>query len=389
MIRKYMTGAAALLFCIMLAGCQGASPAPAQEGSGDIEDPAAVGEAEQEGEEEGISEDATGEGIGSLEYAVDVPETDEELSFYQKLAGGQKVRILVAGDSLATGFTIENEEEKWTSLLKTDLEEFYGSQVEMDNVSLGKCDSYAVYGTIMEYDPEEPADLVILCCGYNDESTEDLALYYETAVRGIRHRFDTASLICVLPSCEKEYTDKITKIREIAEHYDAVIADTIGPFMDHVSEYSDDGVHPNAKGAQVYAGVLEDAISAQTAEGRIRDQGDETPINETAAAMDYTTWYSVDSMVREDETTWVLEGFFCDNAVIGMDMVWQAGDNHMTMKEGDTVLAEWSGTQNDDFAFRYIKTVAESLTVSGDLKLVFGSENQADGFRGILVSEAQ
>ena len=34
----------------------------------------------------------------------------------------------------------------------------------------------------------------------------------------------------------------------------------------------------------------------------------------------------VDSMVREDDTTWVLEGFFCDNAVIGMDMVWQVQD---------------------------------------------------------------
>jgi hypothetical protein len=59
------------------------------------------------------------------------------------------------------------------------------------------------------------------------------------------------------------------------------------------------------------------------------------------------------------------------------------------MKEGDTVLAEWRGTQKDNFTFRYIKTVTDSLTVSGDLKLVFGSADQADGFRGILVSEAQ
>lgn len=67
---------------------------------------------------------------------------EAEDSFYQKLADGFDVNVLVVGDSIAEG---GQGEKGWCVLLQNDLRKTYGNSVSFTNVSMGGNASYAGY----------------------------------------------------------------------------------------------------------------------------------------------------------------------------------------------------------------------------------------------------
>lgn len=78
---------------------------------------------------------------------------------------------------------------------------------------------------------------------------------YESIIRAIRSRYPDCSIISILESSQREYTDKMTTIQSICEHYGIPVADTIAAFNNsgkNYEELSGDGVHPNDAGQGIY-----------------------------------------------------------------------------------------------------------------------------------------
>ena len=93
-----------------------------------------------------------------------------------------------------------------------------------------------------------------------------LSTNYEAIIRAIERKYPDCSIISILESSQREYTEKMTIIQNLCSHYEIPIADTIAAF--HNSDISYDGltedkVHPNDAGQQIYFETVKACIDAQ------------------------------------------------------------------------------------------------------------------------------
>ena len=123
-------------------------------------------------------------------------------SFYQKLADGLDVNILVVGDSISRGLGASRKDLRWVNMLAESLRETYGVEVTLTNKSLSGNTSYAGYVSLMALDDEVDYDLVIVCFAQNDDEY-NFSLYYESILRAAKLQYPKASVLCILESCQK------------------------------------------------------------------------------------------------------------------------------------------------------------------------------------------
>lgn len=127
-------------------------------------------------------------------------------------------------------------------------------------------------------------DLAIICYGQNDR-TDGFSTNYESIIRTIRTKYPDCSIISILESSQREYTEKMTTIQSICEHYGIPVADTIDAFNNSGKAYDDlssDGVHPNDAGQEIYfetvKAVIDDNVAAST--GKMKDTDVINVVNE-------------------------------------------------------------------------------------------------------------
>lgn len=70
---------------------------------------------------------------------------EAEDSFYQKLADGFDVNVLIVGDFIGAGTGTETDGQQWYTQLQTYLRTVNKSKVSVTNVSMGGNASYAGY----------------------------------------------------------------------------------------------------------------------------------------------------------------------------------------------------------------------------------------------------
>lgn len=165
--------------------------------------------------------------------------------------------------------------------------------------------SYAGYVRTMVLNDDVDYDLAIICYGQND-ATDGFSTNYESIIRAIRSKYSDCSIISILESSQREYTEKMTTIQNICEHYSIPVADTIADFNNSEKAYDDltgDGVHPNEAGQEIYFEtvklVIEDNVAAST--GKMADID---VINADVHRFDNFIWYGVDTdFERVDDTT--------------------------------------------------------------------------------------
>ena len=201
------------------------------------------------------------------EEAEALKQKEAEDSFYQKMADGFDVNVLVVGDSIAEGGQGENG---WCTLLQNNLRKTYNNRVSFTNVSMGGNASYAGYVRTMALNDDVGYDLAIICYGQND-GADGFSTNYESIIRAIRSKYPDCSIISILESSRREYTEKMTTIQSICEHYSIPVADTIAAFNNSGKAYDDltgDGVHPNEAGQEIYfetvKTVIDDNVAAST-----------------------------------------------------------------------------------------------------------------------------
>lgn len=198
-----------------------------------------------------------------------------EDSFYQKLSDGFDVNVLVVGDSIGAGAGTETDGQQWFKQLQAYLRTVNKASASVTNVSMGGNTSYAGYVRTMELDDDIDYDLAIICYGQND-ALQGLDVYYEAMVQAIKSKFPNCSIISILESSQRDYTSNITTIQSICDHYGIPVADTIAAFNNSGKDYEDlsnDGVHPNDTGQEIYyetvKNVIDENVAAST--GKMED----------------------------------------------------------------------------------------------------------------------
>ena len=312
---------------------------------------------------------------------------ETEDSFYQKLEDGFDVNILIIGDSIGEGIGASSSNSFWVPLLQADLKKSYGgSKVSFTNVSMGGNTSYAGYVRTMALDDDVNYDLAIVCYGQND-STDGFSTNYESIIRAIKGKYPDCSIISILESSQREYTEKMTTIQSICEHYSIPVADTIAAFNNSGKAYDDlsnDGVHPNDAGQEIYfetvKSVIDDNVAAST--GKMADVD---VINADVHKFDNFVWYDASSdFERVDDTTFTIS--VSATGVLGIDYTFESGDNKADIYVDGELFESPTVTFDYDFSQRHILVVSDDCTVENEIKVVFTSKEQADGFKGMCFS---
>ena len=309
-----------------------------------------------------------------------------EDSFYQKLTDGFDVNVLVVGDSIGAGAGTETDGQQWFKQLQAYLRTVNKASVSVTNVSMGGNTSYAGYVRTMALYDDIDYDLAIICYGQND-ALQGLDVYYEAMVQAIKNKYPNCSIVSILESSQRDYTSNITTIQSICDHYGIPVADTIAAFNNSGKAYDDlsnDGVHPNDAGQEIYyetvKNVIDENVAAST--GKMEDAA---VINADVHKFDNFIWYGADTdFERVDDTTFTLNA--SASGILGIDYTFESGDNKADIYVDGELYKSPTVTFNYDFSQRHIMVVSDDCTVEKEIKVVFNSKEQADGFQGMCFS---
>ena len=319
------------------------------------------------------------------EKQIALKQKEAKDSFYQKLVDGFDVNVLIVGDSIAEN---GQGEKGWCTLLQNSLRKTYNNRVSFTNVSMGGNASYAGYVRTMALNDDVDYDLAIICYGQND-GLDGFSTNYESIIRAIRSKYPdcSCSIISILESSQREYTEKMTTIQSICEYYSIPVADTIAAFNNSGKAYDDltgDGVHPNEVGQEIYfetvKAVIDDNVAAST--GKMADTD---VINADVHKFDNFVWYDASSdFERVDDTTFTIST--SASGILGIDYTYESGDNKADIYVDGELFESPTVTFDYDFSQRHILVVSDDCTVKNEIKVVFNTKEQADGFKGMCFS---
>lgn len=320
------------------------------------------------------------------EKAAALKQKKADDSFYQKLSDGFDVNVLIVGDSIGTGAGKETDGLQWFKQLQSYLRTVNKASVAVTNISMGGNTSYAGYVRTMDLEDSTDYDLAIICYGQNDRS-DGFSTYYESIIQAIKKKYPDCSIISILESSQREYTEKMTTIQSICDHYGIPVADTIAAFNNSGKSYDDltkDGVHPNDAGQTIYyetvKAVIDENVAAST--GKMEDA---EVINGDVHKFDNFIWYGADTdFERVDDTTFTLNTSV--SGILGIDYTFESGDNKADIYVDGELYKSPTVTFNYDFSQRHIMVVSDDCTVEKEIKVVFNSKEQADGFQGMCFS---
>lgn len=304
-------------------------------------------------------------------------------SFYQKLADGFDVNILIVGDSISEPIG----DTSWVSILSNTMRQEYRVRVCVTNVSMGGNASYAGYTRVNALDDGVDYDLAVLCYGQND-STEDFSLYYESMIRAIYQKYEGCSVISILESSQREYTEKMVAIQEIAAYYNIPVVDTIAAFNDsgyNYVELSDDGVHPNDTGKEIYAESILNTIYSCVEEDRGYDSRPEA-MTSGVEAFDTFRYVSAEEFEVVDDRTLRISTTSPASTILGIDYTYQSGKQVTEIYVDGQLYVAPTVTFNYDSSQRHILIVGENCEVKESIEIVFEDTEALDGFYGLVFS---
>lgn len=312
---------------------------------------------------------------------------EENDSFYQKLKDGFDVNLLIVGDSIGAGAGTKTQGKQWYEQIKNYLKKEYGIRVGLTNVSMGGNASYAGYVRTMALEDDVDYDLAILCYGQND-GVDGFGESYETMIQAIQKKYPDCSIISILESSQKEYTEKMLTIKKLCKYYEIPVADTIAAFQNSgisYEKFAEDGVHPNDAGQDIYFETVKKVIEKQVQEstGKMEQR---TPLYEGAEKYRNFVWFGVNEkgFKRLNDTTFELN--IKAEGILGIDYTYESGDNKADIYIDGRLYKSPTVTYNYDFSQRHIHVVSEDCSVKENIRVVFSTKEQADGFYGMCFS---
>lgn len=305
---------------------------------------------------------------------------EPKADFYDKLHNQKDVNILIVGDSISEGACIENKADKWTYRLKDWIEAEYDVKCNMTNISMGGNTSYAGYGRVIALDDGVQYDLAIICYGQND-SLDHFRENYESIILALEEKYTGIDMISILESAQLTYTEKMDTIQELCDYYGIPVADTIAGFAESGYAYdalTDDGTHPNEKGAGVYFTVLSDVIQGEL---------NKEITGEWVFDSESARFYAAEECKRVDDCTWKIKCGELEGR-IGIYRYFAPGDYKIVVKidDGQEIVEE--GSWEYDFKQAHFYEVSgETYHIDDYISVIFESKERADDFMGVMVSD--
>lgn len=311
-----------------------------------------------------------------------------KMSFSEKIYSGHGAHIVVNGDSI--GGTVGQGE--WCSLLKEKIESKSNKSIEITNISKPGNNSFAgiVSWEMLDYTEKALSDLVILCYGQNDVDDETFAINYEALIRNTIKRNPNAEIIAILESSQRDYTNKINTILELCDYYRIPYVDTIKAFKESgysYEELSDDGIHPNAKGKEIYADAIYKVIQSELlTKKHILDFKGERPANKKAKnpeTIEYTNfkYFSADTL-DVDQNTISLE--VPKSSMIGLDIEFVKGEHGIVLTSDIDEEKHYVGyIWDNENSQRHIYMIYNAEDEATKFKFVFSEKNDIQNLYGV------
>ena len=357
------------------------------------------------------------------EYEALVADIEANYSFYEKLAAGYDVNILLVGDSFAAGSGSSSSDTRWYNLLADELETEYMDGTDFDgdvvvtSVAMSGATAYSGYVRLAGLDDDTDYDLVIICIGQNDEE-EDFALYYEALIRAAESRYEGCEIIAVLESNElnymdisymdeeseneltdESYTEKLTVIKTLASYYGIQVADMPEAYVNSGYEYEDltsDGTYPNDDGHRLYADTVEAVIAENVAALTGKTQS-MAAYDEAVSVFDNFAWFAAESddddavvFTQTDDLTYTLSLSDSDSVgaacVLGLDLTWEYGDNIVYVYVDDVLYTTLECSRDSGSSYRCVVLAGEDFVPGSEISIVYEDEDTAEGFYGIVLS---
>ena len=96
-------------------------------------------------------------------------------------------------------------------------------------------------------------------------------------------------------------------------------------------------------------------------------------------------WYDASSdFERVDDTTFTIST--SASGILGIDYIYESGDNKADIYVDGELFESPTVTFDYDFSQRHILVVSDDCTVKNEIKVVFNTKEQADGFKGMCFS---
>jgi hypothetical protein len=172
----------------------------------------------------------------------------------------------------------------------------------------------------------------------------------------------------------------------LSEHYGTLLVDTRSSFEENGS-YADDDGYPNDQGQQVYS----QAICAQIDQAVEADRGysDEEiePVNEAASLFSEYQYYPASEFEKVDEIRYQLELGSVSGA-LGIDYTALAGTSAVDVYIDNAWVATLNNSVEEGEEQHNILLVNPACHVDSTIMLVFSNARQAEGFNGIMFSQA-
>lgn len=334
--------------------------------------------------------------------------------FLSKLSKSEPVSILVIGDVFGTGAGAKDG-TNWTDVLVSDIKDSFGSEVSINNLSLSPGnDAYSSYVTLMNESAGNPSaqyDAVIVSLGYYDDPFK-FNIQYEGVLRSIKTRYPSAEIIGIIESASitspEGYSDETAiYARTLLAHYDGIAANMGEAFAVNGTDpsmFTDDGLLPNKKGQELYAGWIVKQIKnkmsgndsqaeADTASpSALAADGTIEPVNPDSTMYDHYYYIAANSFLRLDDTNYIISvrdltalGAETEGT-IGLDYDYINGSNTaQVVIDGDifgALVSDFEGTAPE----RHITAVKNNAIITDHVAVSFATKEEADTFNGLILT---
>lgn len=302
----------------------------------------------------------------------------------EKAYAANEFNILVAGDSIGISSQASDRRYTWTNRLEEHISKEYGYKVRIDNISMRGNVSYSEYVRLMSIDNDVDYDVVVICTGEND-SEDDFGIYYEALLRAAMNKYSNALIVSVLESSQPKHSNKIRQIKKLCKYYNIPMADMIRAFDKSgkkYSELSNDGIHPNDEGYEIYYNELRKVIEKNYGNDNINREA--SPMYDEVNAFKNMSYYNKKQLLYDGNCTYscVLSE---ENCVIGMDISnSKANQSFELCNEGKaTEECKCAKTINES-----IMPVCFDFDSDGIVNINFKSKTDAEGLQGLIISNA-
>ncbi len=336
---------------------------------------------------------------------------EENDSFYQKLADGFDVNILIVGGSSGTGRGVSSEENRWPVLLEAEMEAEWNVDVRITNLSMNDNTAYGGYVSVKR--DEGSYDAAVILYGA-DDNVNNFGIYYESVIRAVLEQNPSCSIIPVLDNTSMAYTDNVRTIRQIAEYYGIPAADTLAEAEQSPLSWEEllNNGYPSDENQILYKNALMSVITEETNKYTGKPVYPEEYMHAETAYFENLKYIPASSFERDGNTYTYAVTEEIQGRAAGMDLDYVTGNNYWELgtdgsQNNGGVMAFWNniGYEDDPDAekshYRIINnwitdwgTVTDELfEAREEIRIGFLNDENgtllADGFRGLIVSSEE